>query len=157
MVAEREEVPGNPRVDDKDDAVNLGNVAGIMHADGVDYANVNEVDSGIMCFSPSIFPTLKENAESHKSFEEGFVLSNSKAMRAEYKADGLLDNSFSAVDKLMDELWPSFSRPKTTWTRINWMDFGLGGLAWAITLPSLGKRDTRATSSGQNEEHETKC
>ena len=42
MLSDLEEVPGNPRVDDKDDAVNLGNVAGIMHADGVDYANVNE-------------------------------------------------------------------------------------------------------------------
>ena len=36
------------------------------------------------------------------------------------------------------------------------MDFGLGGLARALMLPSLGKRDTRKTSSGQDEDHQTK-
>ena len=36
------------------------------------------------------------------------------------------------------------------------MDFGLGGLARAFMLPSLGKRDTRKTSSGQDEDHQTK-
>ena len=156
MVATREEVPRNPWVDDKDDAVNLGNVAGIMRADGIDHANVKKVDFGVVCFSLSILPTLKENVESHTGFKEGFVLSNLEAVQAEYRVDGLLDNSFSDVDKLSDKPRPSSFRPKTTWTRINRMDFRLGGLAKAITLPSLGKRDTRATSSGHNEEHETK-
>lgn len=156
MAAAREEVPGNPRVDDKDDTVNLGNETGIMRADGVNHATVKEVNSGVVCFSPSILPTLKDNVESHISFEEGFVLSNLEAVQAEYNADGLLYNLFSAIDKLTDKLGPSSSMPKTTWTRINRMDFGLGGLARAITLPSLGKRDTRAISSRQNEEHETK-
>ena len=36
------------------------------------------------------------------------------------------------------------------------MDFGLGGLARALMLPSLEKRDTRKTSSGQDEDHQTK-
>lgn len=56
----------------------------------------------------------------------------------------------------MDKTGPSSSRPRTTWTRINRMDFELGGLAKALTLPSLGKRDTRATNSRQDEDHETK-
>ena len=34
-------------------------------------------------------------------------------------------------------------KPKSTWTRFNRMEFGLGGLARAITLPTLGKRNLR--------------
>ena len=48
------------------------------------------------------------------------------------------------------------SKPKTTWTRINRMDFGLGGLARAITFPTLGKRDMRDTVGERIDEHETK-
>ena len=99
---------------------------------------------------------IYDNVESHTGFEEGFVLSNSEVVQAKYKVDGLLDNSFSDVDKLSDKPRPSSFRPKTTWTCINRMDFGLGGLARAIMLPSLGKRDTRKTSSGQDEDHQTK-
>ena len=73
-------------------------------------------------------------------------------MQVEYWADGL----FLDTDKLMDTNGPSSSRPKTTWTRINRMDFELGGLARALMLPSLGKKDTRTTSSGQDEDHQTK-
>ena len=36
------------------------------------------------------------------------------------------------------------------------MDFGLGGLTKALTLPSLGKRDIRTKSSDQDEDHQTK-
>ena len=50
----------------------------------------------------------------------------------------------------------SNSKPKTTWTRINKMDFGLDGLARAITLPTLGKRDTRNIVGEQIDEHKTK-
>ena len=56
----------------------------------------------------------------------------------------------------MDTTGPSVSRPKTTWTRINRIDFGLGGLTKALTLPSLGKRDTRTNSSDQDEDLQTK-
>ena len=41
-----------------------------------------------------------------------------------------------------DIVGPSNSKPKGTWTRINRMDFGLGGLTKAIIIPRLGKRDS---------------
>ena len=31
-------------------------------------------------------------------------------------------------------------KPKSTWTRFNRMDFGLGGLSKALMLPARGKR-----------------
>ena len=43
-------------------------------------------------------------------------------------------------------------KPKSTWTRMNRMDFGLSGLTKSITLPGLGKRDTREREGLQNEE-----
>ena len=36
---------------------------------------------------------------------------------------------------------PSFVKSKSTWTRINRMDFGLGGLARAFATSRLGKRE----------------
>lgn len=148
MAVTREENLGNPREEDKDDIVNSGSETGIMHTGWVDHANVKEIDSEVVCSSPIIMPTLKGNDESNAGFEEELFMSNLEVVQAEYRADGLHDNLLSAVDKLTDESGPSTSRPKTTWIRINRMDFGLSGLARAITLPSLGKKDTRETNSG---------
>ena len=41
-------------------------------------------------------------------------------------------------------------KPKAKWVRLNRMDFGLGGLTKAITIPSLGKRDSREVQEEQN-------
>ena len=144
--AAREEDPRIPSMDDQVDSKNLGNEVEITGVEGVDHANVKVVDSGNNCFSLSIFPPLHDNAKSHMGFEEGLVSSNLEAVQAKYRVDGLF----------LDTNGLSSSRPRTTWTCINRMDFGLGGLARALTLPSLGKRDTRATSSEQDEDHQTK-
>ena len=150
------EKPRNPSENDKDDAVNLGDEARFKHADRVDHANVNEMDFEAVCPTPIITPTLKGNAKSHKGFEEGLIVSNLEVVQAEYKADGLSHNSLTAIDKLTDDFGPSTTKPKTTWTFINRMDIGLGGSARTISLPPLGEREVRETSSGQTEEHETK-
>lgn len=47
-------------------------------------------------------------------------------------------------------------KPKSTWTRFNRMEFGPGGLARAITLPTLGKRDMRDDVGEQVDENEHK-
>ena len=62
----------------------------------------------------------------------------------------------STYEKSTDGFGLSTSKPKNTWTRINRMDFGLGGLAKAITLAVLGKRDMRDSFCEQIDEHETK-
>ena len=74
----------------------------------------------------------------------------------EEQADSQVDRLVLEKANLVDTTGPSVSRPKTTWTRINRMDFGLGGLTKALTLPSLGKRDTRTNSSDQDEDLQTK-
>lgn len=139
--------------------MNPGIETGIMRTDGVDFAghaNMKESDSMVVRSNPIIMQSLKGNAETDTCVKEELSFANSDEVQAKYKVDGLHDHTLLSVDKPTDEFGPSTSKPKTTWTRINRMDFGLGGLARAITLPSLGKRDTRENISGQNEEHETK-
>ena len=56
----------------------------------------------------------------------------------------------------LDQTGPLQPKPKITWTRMNRMDFGLSGLTKSITLPGLGKRDTREREGLQNEEQNAK-
>ena len=57
---------------------------------------------------------------------------------------------------VMDGVGLSNYKPKPTWTRFNRMEFGLGGLARAITLPTIGKRDMRDEVGEQVDENEHK-
>ena len=43
-------------------------------------------------------------------------------------------------------------KPKSTWTRINRIEFGPSGSTKPIALPGLGKRDTHETQRGLFEE-----
>ena len=52
----------------------------------------------------------------------------------------------------LDLTGPLQPKPKSTWTQMNRMDFGLSGLTKSIILPGLGKRDTREREELQNEE-----
>ena len=44
---------------------------------------------------------------------------------------------------------PTNVKPKGSWTRVNRMDFGLGGVSKAIMLHGLGKRESREPYEGQ--------
>ena len=46
----------------------------------------------------------------------------------------------SGLDQRLELVGPSSVKPKSTWTRFNRMDFGLGGLSKALQLPNRGKR-----------------
>ena len=51
---------------------------------------------------------------------------------------------------------PNNVKAQGTWTRINRMDFGLGGFSKAIMLPRLGKRDSREAHEGPVDEQNCK-
>ena len=51
---------------------------------------------------------------------------------------------------------PTNVKPKGSWTRMNRMDFGLGGVSKAIMLPGLGKRESREPYEGQAKEQISK-
>nr|POE71559.1 hypothetical protein CFP56_12786 [Quercus suber] len=51
----------------------------------------------------------------------------------------------SGLDQRLEKVGPSSVKPKSTWTRFNRMDFGLGGLSKALQLPTHGKRSSDST------------
>ena len=65
------------------------------------------------------------------------------------------------VNNKKNQVVASVLKPKSTWIRINRMDFGLGGLSRALMLPTCGKRSTKSElEEGQREVlggRETKC
>ena len=51
----------------------------------------------------------------------------------------------------------SLKKPKSTWTRINQMDFRLGGISKAFMLPTIGKRYSKSDiKEGKNEAYDTR-
>ena len=54
--------------------------------------------------------------------------------------EGVLESECSRMDQGVDKAMSSNLKPKSTWTRINRMDFGLGGLSRSLLLPTHGKR-----------------
>nr|POF00459.1 hypothetical protein CFP56_43316 [Quercus suber] len=154
---------GNPSANDEANSVKVGaeaeGEAEIKHAKGAEssnHANVTQMEFESVCPTPNLMPILESNADSHTGCVEELMGSNVEVGQTEFREDGSYKKSLNDVDKPTDEVGLSTTRPKTTWTRINRMDFGLGGLTRAITLSSLGKRDVRETSSGQVEDHEAK-
>nr|POE91917.1 hypothetical protein CFP56_28030 [Quercus suber] len=65
------------------------------------------------------------------------------------------------LDQRLEKVGPSFIKPKSTWTRFNRMDFGLGRLSKALQLPTRGKRSSDSAREEELCDHfdfrETKC
>ena len=85
--------------------------------------------------------------------------------------EGVLGVDSNGLDQRLEKAGPSSLKPKSTWTKFNRMDFGLGGLSKALKHdkfdnrePKLGKlememllkilyrRGWRATLAGSNED-----
>ena len=147
----------NPRSVDKDDLVNL--VKEIMCMDGVDFvhqANVEEDNSSEAKARLEITLTNNEIDELHKSFSDDISYSITDEGITNCMTNGVQRHKPLNDTKMTEEPGPSSVKPKNTWTRINRMDFGLGGLARAITLSILGKRELKDGEVRQYEEQNTK-
>lgn len=66
--------------------------------------------------------------------------------------EGVLEVDSSGQDHKVVKAGPSNSKPKSTWTRFNRMNFGLGGLSKALLLPTRGKRSSEPNR--EEEQHE---
>ena len=158
-VTEIEEGNENPRASDKVEAKNLGAVMDSMQADGVICANctnVEEHNSMAINPSPDIQLSLNGKPDLNTWTEKELAHAIMDEVQVESRPDGIhehvpLNNQLST-----DGARLSNTKPKTTWTRINIIDFGLNGLARAITLPTLGKRDMRDTVGEQIDESKNK-
>ena len=66
--------------------------------------------------------------------------------------EGVLRFKSTGLDHGVDKAVPSNLKPKSTWTRINRMDFGLGGLSKALLLPNRGKRSSESNREEKQRE-----
>nr|POF03385.1 hypothetical protein CFP56_60574 [Quercus suber] len=82
----------------------------------------------------------KEVNDLHKNFSDAIFLVDEGRINCmiDVANSHMLPNNLSNAMTL-EVLGPSSIKPKTTLTRINRMDFGLGGLAKAIAIPRLHK------------------
>nr|POF27472.1 hypothetical protein CFP56_08809 [Quercus suber] len=135
----------NPRVSDEVEDKNIGTVTDSMQADGVFGANCTDMEHnfGVVNLRTDIQLSLNGmpnlNTWTEKEFKRDIMYEVQVASRPEELLEHVPFNNQLSTD----EVGLPNTKPKTTWTRFNRIKFGLGGLALAITLPTLGKRDMR--------------
>ena len=128
-----EESPKSSKAVDEDEAVNLGEIFSNMEANvvGKDCAEVTE-----------IMVTHKEDNYSPKNFGDAiFSVDVARENRMTEAAHMHVPLNNLNTPTGLEVPGPSSVKSKSTWTRINRMDFGLGGLARAIAMSGLGKRE----------------
>ncbi|KAK9985251.1 hypothetical protein SO802_030202 [Lithocarpus litseifolius] len=141
-----EESNENPRITDGVDTENLGTVTDSMQADAeldVNQANVEDHNSGPVFSKPNIQPLLNGMPDLNRLTAKEVNSDNRDAVQVESRSEVLSEQGPHKNHPSMDGAGLSNLKPKSTWTRFNRMEFGFGGLARAITLPTLGKRDMR--------------
>ncbi|KAL0007369.1 hypothetical protein SO802_008871 [Lithocarpus litseifolius] len=147
--AAKEDSMENPSNVDKDPSVNQGMGAEIAHGKNVSidcHANVKELIAETGELNADMGPVSKLVGQSNTELNG----------RADMIMDRIEHNKglpglcteerseHAALDTntLLDKDGPSRIKPIGTWTRINRMEFGLGGLTKAIILPGLGKQNS---------------
>ena len=137
----------NPRNDAEGQPAILGTTPHVQERDGDDLAHAN---SGVSC-----------NADVYKSVAE---LNENSAQKKDELHNGLNgeENASQVMGlNVFDAFTEAFSaglnamKPKSSWTRFNRMDFGLGGLQ-NVLLPSIGKRQCPSDLEGNQSSMEEK-
>ena len=134
----------NPSVTDKDNAVIQGKGAELAHVNSSeinDHAHITDTNTALKETRPKIqqYDHLDTNFSEVK--ETGVI--KNKIGGDHVKPIPLDDQNFKSrsLSSTPNVIGPSHLKPKSTWTRMNIMDFGLSGFTKSITLPGLGERD----------------
>lgn len=147
----------NPRVTDEVDAENLGPITDSMQADavlGANRADVEEHNSGAVISKPAIQLLLNGMPDLNTWTAKEVNSANRDEVQVASRSEEFLEPHNNQLS--MDGAGLSNFKPKSTWTQFNRMEFGLGGVARAITLPTLGKRDMRDDVGKQVDETQQK-
>ena len=136
---------GNPSSPDKDQSENHGMDAENMYGNSMNYkchANVKELNVEIGELGPKNMLIGQFTTELNAEIDKGLARfkqdeGQSDIIPLEIHNHAIFDNKTT-----LDMVGPSTSKPNGMWTHINRMNFGLGGLTRAITIPGLGKRDS---------------
>lgn len=146
----RENSLENPSNMDKGYSVNQGMGTDIVHGNNIKnkcYANVQELNAktGELNAYMGLENMLigQSNIEINERADKGLDwFENNKGRPGLFPME-INEHVVSDSNTILDKDGPSNFKPKGTWTRINRMEFGLGGLTKAITIPGLGKRISR--------------
>ena len=159
----RENSMENPSNVDKGYSVNQGMGVDIVHRNNITIecnANMLELIAETEELNANMGPKNMLIGQSNTEINERV----DKVMDQIENIEGLLgltpvESSEHVVfnsNTLLDKDGPSNFKPEGTWTRINRMEFGLGGFTIAITIPRLGKRSSREMQEGQVDVQATK-
>ncbi|KAL0009471.1 hypothetical protein SO802_010973 [Lithocarpus litseifolius] len=143
-----DESPESSKAVVEGEPVNPGEIFSNMEAN-VEGKDSNEVTE--------IMVTDKEDNSLPKNLGDAMLSTNEgkeNRMTEAASKHVLLDNFITPT--ILESPGPSSVKPKSTWTRINRMDFGLGGLAKAFAMSGLGKRELSGDDFEQDEEQRNK-
>ena len=144
--AARENTLENPSNVDEGYSVNQGMAADIVHGNNIPnkcYANMQELNAETGELYANIGPENmligQSNTKINERADKGLDwFKNNKGLPGLFPME-INEHVVSDSNTILDKDGPSNFKPKGTWTRINRMEFGLGGLTKAITIPGLGK------------------
>ena len=136
----------NPSVTDKDNAVIQGKRAELVHIDSSKsnaHAHVTDIKSALKETGPKIQHVVQLDTDFTEAEETGEIKNKTGGVHVKPMSLEEQNSKFGTLFSTPDQIGPIHLKPKNTWTRMNRMDFGLSGFTKSITLPGLGKRDTR--------------
>nr|POF13371.1 blue copper protein [Quercus suber] len=136
----------NPRVVDEVEAENHGPVTDSMQTDavlGAKRADVETQNTGVVISEPDIQLALNGGPNLNTWNKNEGKRANRNEVHVVSRSEEGIEHEPCNIQPTVEGAGLSNFKPKSTWTRFNRMEFGLGGLARAITLPTLGKRNLR--------------
>lgn len=114
------------------------------HTDNLDnncHASVKSDTAIMVGLGPETQQSLKEKTELNALIDEGLSFRKTGGVLINPNSIGIQNNVYSIDSTTTDIFGPINSKPRSTWTWINRIDFSLSGLSRVITLPTLGKKD----------------
>nr|POE85718.1 hypothetical protein CFP56_35836 [Quercus suber] len=136
----------NPRIVDEVEAENFGIVTDSMQTDavlGAKGADVEKQNTGVISSEPDIQLVLNGRPNLNTWTEKEVKRANRNEVQLVSRSEEGIEHMPCNNQPSLEGAGLSNFKPKSTWTRFNRMEFGLGGLAHAITLSPLGKKDMR--------------
>lgn len=142
----RKNSPGNPSSFNVDDPVILGTTPEFKQTDNVDN-KCNDNAQGVNAITMVTGPNTQQNLWAGNEVNAIMMDDSITPITDGLKVNSNLNTTEGNVPEpdpsiSPNVIGPTLSKPKTTWIRINMMDFGLSWLSRALTLPTLGKSDS---------------
>ena len=132
----------------------LPNFQQVDNADSKDNAYVKGVNTAKMATELDFQENNEDQMRDKALMKAGLQLT--EVSKGE-SIEGVIYSDSSNMNQESSMARSSITKPKSTWTRINRMDSGLGGISKALMLPTLGSRiPTSNLEEGKAEGYDTR-